>query len=268
MKKITIIAVVCCTAFFWGCNDDSTSLKKSNSSSIEVAETNTGVYAKLTATWCGSCGEWGWDLNEEIIEELGNGTIAASFYGSASSKMSNETAIRFKNDFGGKGTPSFSYNGENLTEYAESGGIYTGQSKTNIVTAAYDFNNAPVEMGVGGNVTIEGTTITLNWAVKAFAEQTGTFKVGAYILEDGVMEIQSGKTGEVAHKHVLRDNMTNDFYGVDFEGGLTAGTQTDLEPVTYEMNDSWNANNIEIIGIIWKSDNSGGYEFVNAARLN
>ena len=62
--------------------------------------------------------------------------------------------------------------------------------------------------------------------------------------------------------------MTIDFYGDDFEGVLSAGTTTNLSSLTYSLDESWNKDNIEVIGIIWKMNSSGGYDFVNAARFN
>jgi len=269
MKKKILLAVVISSTLLWGCKDDETAPKKSgSSSSIEIKEINMGLYAKLTATWCGPCGAWGWDLNEEISESTKNNAISASIYGSASSKMSNETAIQFANDFGVKGWPSFTFNGKNRTEYSESGGIFPTTTKSNIENASSDFASSSVQMGVGGNISIEGNTLKLDWAAKAFKDQTGSFKIGAYILEDNVIEEQAGKTGNVAHHHVLRDKMTIDFYGDDFEGVLSAGTTTNLSSLTYSLDESWNKDNIEVIGIIWKMNSSGGYDFVNAARFN
>jgi hypothetical protein len=267
MKKIILLTAVIAALSFWGCKDDETTPSPPDST-IEIAEQNIGLYSKITATWCGPCGQWGWDLNEEIIDNLEENAIATSIYGSASSKMTNATAQKLATDFGVRGWPTFSFNGSNRTEYGENGGIYTGQTKTNVIDAVTDFTNSPVEMGVGGNVSRDGNAITLNWAVKTFKDQTGTFKIGAYVLEDGVMEIQTGKTGSVSHKHVLRDKITSNIYGIDFTGNLSADSYTELGAQTYDIDPSWNMDNIEIIAIIWKNNGNGGYDFVNAARLN
>ena len=269
IMKTSMLTLISLTVLFTSsCKDDETKPTTPPESTIDVAEQNIGLYSKVTATWCGPCGSWGWDLNKTITDELGDKAIPSSIYGSASSKMTNATAQKLATDFSASGFPSFYFNGSNRTEYSESGGVYSGQTKTNVTNAADEFANSPVEMGVGGNVTWDGNTMTLNWAVKTFKDQTGTFKIGAYVLEDGVMEIQAGKTGSVAHKHVLRDKITNDIYGIDFTGNLSADSYTELDAQTYAVDPSWNMDNIEIITIVWKDNGNGGYDFVNAARLN
>lgn len=82
------------------------------------------------------------------------------------------------------------------------------------------------------------------------------------------MEIQSGKSGSVSHKHVLRDKITYEIYGIDFSGNLSANSYTELDAQTYDVDHSWNKDNIDVIGIIWKENSNGGYDFVNAARFN
>ena len=268
MKKNLLILTALMTITIWSCKDDETKPATPPESTIDVAEENIGLYSKITATWCEPCGSWGWDLNKDINDKLGDKAISSSIYGSASSKMTNATAQKLATDFGVRGWPTFSFNGSNRTEYGENGGIYTGQTKNNVIDEVSEFTNSPVEMGVGGNVSWDGNTMTLNWAVKTFKDQTGTFKVAAYILEDGVMEIQAGKTGSVAHKHVLRDKITSNIYGIDLSGNLSADSYSELNAQTYDIDPSWNMDNIEIIAIIWKDNGNGGYDFVNAARLN
>lgn len=251
----------------WGCKDEETTPTPPDAT-INVAEQNMGLYSKITATWCGPCGSWGWDLNKEITENIIENAIATSIYGSPSSKLTNETAQKLAVDFGVKGWPTFSFNGTNRTEYGENGGIYTTVTQSNVIDAVSEFANSPVEMGVGGNVSWDGNAFTLNWALKTFKDQSGNFKVGAYVLEDGVMEIQSGKSGSVSHKNVLRDKITDEIYGIDFSGNLSANSYTELDAQTYDVDPSWNKDNIDVIGIIWKENSNGGYDFVNAARFN
>lgn len=269
MKNNILTVAILAATLIIGCKDEPTKPEKKseNSSAIEIKKQNVGLYAKLTATWCGPCGGWGWTLNDEILDALGDDAILTSFYGSASSKLQNGTAIQFTSDFGEGSFPGFTFNGIVQTVSTVGGGVNTVQTKANVITESEKFKNAPVEIGLGGKLTWEGDKLTLKYAVKPFKDQTGDFYVGVYIAEDGVMEEQANQNGIVAHHHVLRDRITNPVYGNKFEGSLKANIQTDLDEITYDIDSSWEKGKIEVFGVIWKKSIGGGYEFVNAARF-
>lgn len=270
MKKISLSILVLAAAFFIGCSDDTvaTSPKTGgeSGSSIEVAEVNMALYTKLTATWCGPCGSWGWDLSKEINEEIEGTATGLGVYGSASSRMTNSTAVAFFSDFGGTGYPNFALNGSDLTERSESGGIFTATTKTNIVDAAMEFAGLPVQVGIGGNATMVDGVLNVDLAVKPFVGQEGEFYVAAYVVEDKVMEIQSGQSGTVEHHNVLRGSMNGETYGVAFTGDLSAGIQTDLETMDYGVDPEWNQDNISVVAVVWKKEGNK-YTFVNSSHI-
>ena len=269
MKKLSLSILVLAAAFFMGCSDDTvaTSPKTGGQSgSIEVAEINMAVYTKLTATWCGPCGDWGWGLSKEINEAIEGTAIGLGVYGSASSKMTNSTAVAFYSDFGGRGYPNFALNGSNLTEYSEAGGIFTTTTKTNVVDAAMEFASLPVQIGIGGNATMVDGILNVDLAVKPFVGQEGEFYVAAYVVEDKVMETQSGLSGIVEHHNVLRGSMNGETYGTAFTGGLTAGTQTNLETMDYGVDPEGNLDNITDVAVVWKKEGDK-YTFVNSTHI-
>jgi len=269
MKKLSLSILALTAVFFMGCKDETGTTPDTggeSGSSIEVAEANSALYTKITATWCPPCGSWGWDLSKEINDEIEGSGVGLSVYGSSTSKMTNFTAQALTTDIGISGYPNFALNGVNQTATSETGGIFTAQTKTNVVDGATAFASSPVEMGVGGKLTWEDSKLNIDLAVKAFKEQSGEYTVAAYIVEDGVMEEQSSQTGDVAHHNVLRGSANGETYGTDFTGSLTAGSQTEMETMDYGVDPEWNKDNISVVAVIWKKEGNK-YTFVNSAHI-
>lgn len=264
MKNNILTVAILAATLIIGCKDKSTSKpgeKSENSSSIEIKKQNVGLYAKVTAVQCPPCGGWGWDLNNQISDAIGETAIPVSFYvtyAGVSKLQSGASALLAS---GINSFPSFVFN------QVKASGSNTNEIQSEILSNANTFAADHVIMGLGGNVTWSGDELTLKWAVKAFENQSGDFTASAYIIEDGVMETQAGREGIVAHHHVLRGSVTKSTYGVNIDGNLDAGSTISLDDITYKVDSSWDKSNIEVIGVIWKKTSAGGYEFVNAARF-
>lgn len=268
MKKLSLSILALTAVFFMGCKDETgtTPVKGESGSSIEVSEANFALYTKITATWCPPCGGWGWDLSKEINTEIEGNGIGLGVYGSNTSKMTNTTAQALTTDIGISGYPNFALNGVNETATSETGGIFTAQTKTNVVDAATAFASAPVEMGIGGKLTWEDSKLNIDLSVKAFKDQSGEYTVAAYIVEDDVLEEQASQTGMVEHHNVLRGSANGETYGTEFSGALTAGTQTDMETMDYGVDPDWNKDNISVVAVIWKKEGSK-HTFVNCVHI-
>lgn len=266
LTKISILTALL-AVFFVGCKDDTVTPgggdgNGNGTSSITVVEENMAIMNKLTATWCGPCGQWGWDLNEAIIADNYLYTIPMGTYGSSTSVFFNPAADKFKKDFAPTaGWPAFCVNGVNETEYAQSGGIYTGQTQTNCLTACLNHAQADVVANAGYNVKIENDVINIDVKTKFFQEGTGTYKVGAYVLEDKALAVQNGKTGVVEHHHVLQAAASADVYGKEIAS--TSAGSTFETSFAVPLNGDWNKDNLEYAVIIWKV-NGAKHEFVNA----
>ncbi len=269
MKGLKIALSLLITAsLLIGCSDDKSEevKKESVESSIKVEETNMAIINKLTATWCGPCGDWGWDLFEGIIADNHNDAIIIGTYGSSSSKLKNPTAELFKKDFApSAGWPAFCVNGANETEYSSTGGIYTTTTQTNCKSAVDAHKNSEVLVNAGYEANIEDGKLTIKARSLFFkdGDAAAEYKMGAYVMEDKVKETQAGKTGIVEHHHVLRGSMTaTDLYGVKIEGGSTSGASFE-HTFTMDIPAEYIQENLEYAVVIWKV-NGSKHEFVNA----
>lgn len=229
-------------------------------------EKNVGIVNKTTATWCGPCGQWGWELFEEIITDNNAKAICMGTYGSPSSDMYNQTAGDFYEDFAsGAGWPAFCALGANRTAYSESGGIYPSTTRTNVKTAIDSFANAPVKASTGYNYTISGQTLNVSTVSKFWSADNGEFFVNAYVIEDSVMNVQAGQSGTVAHHYVLRGGLTGS-WGVSLVNGAVAANQTFNKNFTFNIPNDWNKSKIKVVVMLWKKTGNH-YNFVNANNV-
>lgn len=266
MRLMSILAVVLLSLTNCKKEDKGSVPPPAKISPIIVAEMNTPIYGKLTATWCGPCGAWGWTLNDEVIAAIETKAIPMGLYGSNTSNFTNATVNKWFTDFGGKSYPNFTVNGTNKTAFSSNGGIYTTTTKTDVLAAVDNFIATPVQASAGGNLTWAGQTLSVKSAVKYFINQTGDFYIGAYMIENKAKSIQNSQVGEVEHHYVCRGSMSADVYGVKYAGALTAGTQTELTDFTFDVPSTWIKENISVAIIIWKKVGAS-YTFVNAAKI-
>ncbi len=273
MKKIIAFVAILAITFVACKKDDDNSGTPTGggggggTTGVTVVEKNMGLYNKLTATWCGPCGQWGWTLNTDIIALVETNAVLMGTYASSSSGMYNATAGALKTAFSpASGWPDFCANGKQKTQFSGTGGIYTSLTKDSVVAEINRHVNAAVMVNSGYNTKIENDTLTITAKVQFFQDMPATSKyyIGAYVIEDGVMSIQSGQTGTVAHHHVLRGSVSSTTWGAEITSGNTAGSTFDQ---TFKMAipSSWNQANLEVATIIWEKVGST-YKFVNAYR--
>ena len=160
MKFRNLLWVGVALTIFSSCKDDGSAVvvddttKKTEENTgpepIVVQEVNMSLINKLTATWCGPCGSWGWTLFQEIIDETHNDAVIMGTYGSSTSNYYNPAAAAFKQaQAPSAGWPAFCANGENRTAYSSNGGIYTATTKTNVVAEVAGFKAKEVIAGAG-----------------------------------------------------------------------------------------------------------------------
>lgn len=224
------------------------------------------IINKTTATWCGPCGQWGWDLFQDIIDDNKPKAILMGTYGSTSSDMYNQTAGDFYNDFcSGAGWPAFAVNGKNRTAYSSSGGIYTTTTRTNCKTVSDSFAATSPLASTGYTYKITGSTLTVTTKTKFWQATSGEYFVGVYVIEDGVMNTQVGQSGTVAHHYVLRGSISaGASFGVSIVNGSVTSGQTFDKSFTYTLPANWNKSKLQVVTMIFKKSSGPGYDFINA----
>jgi hypothetical protein len=218
---------------------------------------------KLTATWCGPCGQWGWTLNEDIITAGAGKAVFMGTYGSSSSLFYNPAAAAFKNQFDASaGWPAFCLNGRNRTAYSASGGIYTSTTKTNVIAAIDSTFATTAKVNAGFKMAYGTDSIRVSTRTKFFAEMTGDFYLGIYLIENGALGVQTGLSGTVSHHYVLQGSFSQPF-GTQIATGTSAANKEILTNFALKTNASWDKTKLKIAAVIWKK-NGSTYEYVNA----
>lgn len=278
MKKLLAFAAIVAISFM-GCKKDDdnsgTPTGGGGGGGLVVEEKNMGLYNKLTATWCGPCGQWGWTLNETIITAVEANAVVMGTYADNGTSYNNtlfynSTAAGFKSSFSpSSGWPDFCANGKQKTQFSGSGGIYSTQTKDSVIATINNHVAAEVKANSAFTYTIDGDTLTIIARAKFFKDMNASsaYYLGAYIIEDDAMAPQNGitnNTTNTAHHHVLRGSASNSTWGELITSPSTTGSTFDF---TFKkvLPATWNKANLEVATIIWEKVGST-YKFVNANK--
>jgi hypothetical protein len=223
------------------------------------------IVQKATATWCGPCGQWGWDLMDDIRDDNKAKAFVFSLYGDNGSNYYNQAAGDLTS--WGQSWPNWGVNNINRTAFQGSGINPTG-TQTTIKSAVDSFYGTVPVASTGFTYTIAGNKITVKTKSKFWKATSGEYYVAAYIVEDSVYGMQNGKPSDVYHHDVLRGSMTaGSTYGVPLASGTINLNQEASKDFTFNIVDpSWVKNRIKIVTMIWKK-NGSTYDFVNANHI-
>lgn len=246
---------------------------------------NSGLLTKISATWCGPCGSWGWDAATELKAATHDKAFYMGIFPSTNgswnnSEFLNETAKAFAADpvFMGSGYPSFAANAVDKSDQNTSGGsVNVAATKADVISAINDFATAPVVAGTGYTVEKTGNTIKVKSKTKFWDAATGDYYIAAYMVEDGAMNRQNGQTSssdandKTAHTNVLRGSMTGNTMA-DARGVLLVSNPTKDQVIdkefTYTVSSStWDMAKMKVQMIIWKKDGAT-YTYVNGNNVN
>lgn len=244
-----------------------------------VREENQAMFGKITATWCGPCGSWGWALADEIMDNLGDKAFYVGIFNSprndwGNGKFRNNTAIAWANAIGMNGYPSYSLNAiDKSKQNSTQQGVNTGGIRNDVYAAFDAFNQSPVIAGTGYWFKKNGTEVTAQIKTKFFQDVTGEYYIAAYLVEDGALNAQYPKTtsvGSIEHHSVLRGSMGSHsgtpVWGSKLGDNNSIAAGTEFETTyTVDLADQtdWDLSKIKVFTVIWKKTNMGKYEYVN-----
>lgn len=229
----------------------------------KASSINVPMVFKVTGENCPPCGGWGWTAFTDLVDRYQGGkAFSWANYGSGFSNgyFRNQEAFptmqAIQDRFAPNSSkPNFVVNGKNYIT-----------SSTDAQTAADAFllQNAPVGMVMSS--TIEGDQLIIHAEAEAFESVSGTYVLGAYLIEDKAVGPQSGPigaNGDVEHHNVMRGSLSDNTWGeVITESGLSAGTKYE-KTFTMDIPNGYNRENFSYGLIVWKRI-STAHVFVNA----
>ena len=220
------------------------------------------LITKVTASWCINCGTWGWEFFENVLEEnQNNATFIRAHY---SGDLATAAAQDLANGLGANGQPIFYFGEERL--FVNSGNIATEASALKIMV---DENAAKTPIAntaiIAGDLVDGKIDMTAN--TKFFQEAEGEFYLSILLLENGVVNPQSGQGSNTVHNNILRAAATSNAFGDLLVSG-TVDTDTEFQSdFVFDLDPSWNEDNLSVSFILWNKVGDN-FEFVNTATTN
>ncbi|MBI3233514.1 MAG: Omp28-related outer membrane protein [Bacteroidetes bacterium] len=277
MKKLLFTTLVAAGLLLgYGCKkkDTTTTTNSNTTAPLVVEEKNKAIFFDFSETWCHVCGSYAVPAFDKIMDDVENTTVCpiSVCKSSQPSGLNSKYSADLNADWQVKAPPSFFVNNSAM---APNGGVYTDlNANVNWVKGkASTFSSIAVNAAVALDKKIEGTTLTIRTKSKFYADfaSGSDYRIAIYVLEDNIKadQVVDGANGQetipnVNHRNILRGGPTATYKGdaINNKEAITANQEFD-KTFSYELNLSWNKDNIKVVAVIWDATNAGAPEFVN-----
>ena len=126
-----------------------------------------------------------------------------------------------------------------------------------------DYGTGKVGTGIAVSTLLDGENIVIRAAMKVASE--GKYRIGAWLLEDGIMAKQSGAGNDpIEHNNCVMDIYSKNT-GTDYSGRLhimDAGESAE-EFFLATMNSKWNSAKCHVVVFVCAQKTNGNYAVVN-----
>lgn len=228
----------------------------------EVENIQKSLVVKKTATWCPKCGDWGWDLFINIIDDLKEEPVVflAAHYSGA---LQNLAGQAISDNFGVAGQPNFYFNGTDQDVIKSN--IDTKRDEIKQLVA--DHKGGTAIASAGSSTSMDGDNLIIDTNVKFFQDVEGDFYVSHYIVEDNLKFFQAGfpEPNDAIHKKILRWHLTEDNLADQIKDGSINANESFQNTYTIPINTDWNLDSLSVQSIIWKKEGEK-LLFLNAAE--
>lgn len=216
-----------------------------------VPETHVALVTKRTATWCGVCGGFAWDMMKRIQEGYDSTqVVAVNAHHSSSSKLYSEVAAAWIDAFEASFSQPRFYVGTSVI------GSGSASTENAIDERIQEVNTTTPVAQSGLSLAYEPNTRSLRLrATMKFnlSGVTGTYRLGFYLVEKEVISEQSSRASEALHTNVLRESLTADPFGQVMYQGASMAPETFTTEVFYTLPEAYDIDNIRILSVIWNA---------------
>ncbi|MGB1039771.1 MAG: Omp28-related outer membrane protein [Flavobacteriales bacterium] len=226
------------------------------------------IVVKATGENCPPCGSWGWtdwiNLSNDLAGKAfcwanyAGGYAPANGFRGKELRAPTSDAAAFLGRFSGvTGYPNF------VTNMTSAG---TSSSDAKIAAEA-SIANTDIKLSAGFKHKIEGNTLTIEAQTKVWENVTGTYYMGAYLVENDITAYQAGSVAGGAnakHHLVFRGSLSSSSWGEKIIDGSADQDMILNKTYSVEIPSGYNKDNFTYGIIIWKKV-GGTYQYVNAA---
>lgn len=269
MKKLLLIASAAALLTVSACKkDDNNNGGGNNNSPAVVPQTQQTTAFYFGGTWCPPCGAYGKPAKDYITATYGNkvNIISCQVNGSGSNDpMNNASANALAGTFGVSGVPTMYFGGAEQPFAAVGGGTAmqsTSVTRIDEINARTPIANGKFTATVNGNdITVKAETQFF----KAVDATGGTYKIAAYITEDGLNHTQSSDASTVKniHNHVLRVTL-----GASASGDVLTNQMDQWGVKTFNffgtLNAAWKKDKMHVVVVLWKQGTDNKLTCVNS----
>ncbi|NNE26289.1 MAG: T9SS type A sorting domain-containing protein [Saprospiraceae bacterium] len=217
------------------------------------------IISKVTATWCPNCGSWGWDYMEALKDEFNNGDailLGVHHSGDLENPVSDWFAKNLKNSY----QPQFFVNNGQISVGSNNwpGKVDEIRDMVDMVSgmdaaSAFNFDVAYVD---------NDNTIQSSVNIAPLNKSEGDYYFAVYIYENNVVNFQSQQGSNAMHPFVLRDVISENYWGDSF----TMGTSS--MDFSFDLsNTNWNKDNVGLLAIMWEKEGND-YIVDNSISIN
>lgn len=227
---------------------------------ITAPEQQRSLIMKHTATWCPPCGGTAWDVFDNLVGDYSEEAVFLQVHISGSSLFYSENARDLLDNCDNSfSQPEFFHNTSLI-------GRGTGSTQNDLVTLIEESAlTAPLaQTGIRFTYEPDSRQLDVQTNTRFFNSTQGDYQLSIFLAYREVEGFQENRGQNQLHKHVLKSALTDDTFGeVLFSGDVEAGAEKALSLST-TLPDDMEIAKTEIVALIWKQNEEGGYDFVNA----
>ncbi len=221
----------------------------------QVSTARMPLITKITATWCNPCGTWGWNLNEEIMNQNPE-ALTLCLHASTTSQLYDPAAAAIYSVFTplSSGLPSWYVDGIRKTQYSSSGGIFMTQTRNAVKSAVDSILVFDAQAGAGFLWNWNNNVLEITAKAEFFTSCNGEYSLGVYIIEDDIVKYQNGIGNNAVHHPTFRKAVSNELGDPLVNGNVLAG-QSFVKNYTFNTPNDYVKHKMRLLGIIWKMEN-------------
>lgn len=228
----------------------------------QIQDKSMALLTKKTATWCKYCGQWGWELENDLEERNNHKAVLLQVHPSSNCDLYNQHADEMMDQFStGQGFPTWYLNGYNSYNYNISVAYNRSYLNARIDSVAALFP----AVGFDYTFNLEDDQLVVETKVEFLRQTSGEFFLSVFIVEDGVEAYQSGLGANQKHSNVLRGAMSNSVFGEILANGIIWSGETFTHFNSITLDPHWNPGNIYLAFVVWQKVDDR-FEFVNAYK--